>query len=148
MKGMKLTSAHEVQPAAPTDKRWILDLFKLYGASIGDEFVAWREWQSYWTAIRRGRASNERWLVIRPYGFVHYRKRRDGMHVIHEVAVTKEAQGKGIGRQLVESVPRPVKLLTDADNIPSNALYRKLGFVLVGRKTARSGKLINIYQAW
>lgn len=138
----------DVVPAAPIDRHWILSLFNRYSDSIGDDFAAWREWQSYWTAIRHGKGSSESWLVIRPHGFIHYRTRRDGMHVICEVAVAPQAQRKGIASCLLQSVPKPVTLFTDADNIPSNGLYRKLGFVLVGKKTARTGKLLHVYQAW
>ena len=70
------------------------------------------------------------------------------------IVVAKEAQGKGLGRQLLqkglaECAKRKideVKVLVGADNKPANELYQKCGLKLVG-KINNHGILSNVYVA-
>lgn len=70
-------------------------------------------------------------LLYHPSGaFCHYHTRRDGVTTIYEICVPAEARGQGLGRQLIERLPRPVRLKCPVTN-ESNGFYRRLGFVLV-----------------
>lgn len=61
-------------------------------------------------------------------GFVHYHKRLDGWTTLHEIAVAKSHQGQGIGKELLNVPPEPIRLKTTFDNLVAIALYEKYGF--------------------
>lgn len=68
--------------------------------------------------------------------------RDDEVAVLHTFAVSPDCQGKGIGAQVVlaaidlarKSGKKSVRLDTLAVNIPSQALYKKLGFQFRGQQ--------------
>jgi len=71
-------------------------------------------------------------------GFVSFHHRRDGWTTIHELCVTKESHGQGVGRVLVEAVESEalrahqngVRLKCPLD-LPANGFYARLGFTRV-----------------
>lgn len=64
-------------------------------------------------------------LVVEGHGFVHYHRRRDGWHTVYELV----SEG-GVGRLLLDAVPRPLRLKCPAD-LPANAFYQFVGGTLV-----------------
>ena len=74
-------------------------------------------------------------------GFVHYHPRKDGWHTIHEIAVSKQLQSKGVGQQLFDSVPLPIRLKTTEDNIKALGFYVKNGMKIVGIENGKKRKL-------
>lgn len=74
-------------------------------------------------------------------GFVHYHPRKDGWHTIHELAVTKNLHSKGIGQQLFNSVPLPIRLKTTEDNVKALDFYAKNGMTIVGEENGKKRKL-------
>lgn len=91
------------------------------------------------------RAKNQFILVWEGVGFCHYRKRKDGVNVIYEIAVTSSAKGKGAGRKFIEKVGFPLMLKTDVSNEESNAFYKRIGMIVIGKYETRKGKPMNIY---
>lgn len=71
-------------------------------------------------------------------GFVHFHRRLDGWNTIHELAIDKNYQKQGIGQQLFNVVPKPIRLKTTKDNINACSFYEKNGMsitrVEIGRK--------------
>lgn len=74
-------------------------------------------------------------------GFVHYHPRKDGWHTIHELAVSKQCQSKGIGQQLFDFVPLPIRLKTTEDNIKALKFYAKNGMDIVRVENGKKRKL-------
>lgn len=74
-------------------------------------------------------------------GFVHYHPRKDGWHTVHELAVSKNIQGHGIGQQLLDSVPLPIRLKTTEDNVTALKFYAKNGMTIVGIEKGKKRKL-------
>ena len=74
-------------------------------------------------------------------GFVHYHPRKDGWHTIHEIAVSKQLQSKGVGQQLFDSVPLPIRLKTTEDNIKALGFYVKNGMKIVSIENGKKRKL-------
>ena len=74
-------------------------------------------------------------------GFVHYHPRKDGWHTIHEIAVAKEYQGKGVGKKLFDIVPLPIRLKTTVDNKNAIEFYGKKEMVLVNIEDGKKRKL-------
>lgn len=74
-------------------------------------------------------------------GFVHYHPRKDGWHTIHEIAVSKQLQSKGVGQQLFDSVPLPIRLKTTEDNIKALGFYVKNGMKIVVIENGKKRKL-------
>lgn len=79
-------------------------------------------------------ATNEKQKAI---GFVIASVRDECLH-IHRLAVDRDTQGKGVGRQLVEEVKKKavarkakaVTLKVARQNMPAIQFYHKLGFVV------------------
>lgn len=74
-------------------------------------------------------------------GFVHYHPRKDGWHTVHELAVSKSIQCQGIGQQLFDSVPLPIRLKTTEDNVNALKFYAKNGMNIVGIENGKKRKL-------
>lgn len=74
-------------------------------------------------------------------GFVHYHPRKDRWHTIHEIAVSKQLQSKGVGQQLFDSVPLPIRLKTTEDNIKALGFYVKNGMKIVSIENGKKRKL-------
>lgn len=74
-------------------------------------------------------------------GFVHYHPRKDGWHTVHELAVTKSLHSKGVGQQLFNSVPLPIRLKTTEDNVKALNFYAKNGMTIVGIEKGKKRKL-------
>jgi N-acetylglutamate synthase-like GNAT family acetyltransferase len=58
--------------------------------------------------------------------FCHWHRRRDQVSVIYEICVPDEARGQGLGRAMVEQLPRPIRLKCPVTNA-SNEFYQHLG---------------------
>lgn len=77
-------------------------------------------------------AAERGWLLFHPDtgSFCNFRLRQDGITVIYEICTPVAARGGGVGRALVESLPRPIELKCPIDNA-SNEFYAHLGFRLI-----------------
>lgn len=64
-------------------------------------------------------------------GFVLFHRRKDGIQTIYDLAVHKDYAGLGIGRQLLYSVPCPVRLKVKRDNARANTFYTHAGMRLI-----------------
>lgn len=90
-------------------------------------------------AVRRGE------LLYHPASsaFCHWHRRRDGVSVIYEICVPTESRGQGIGRRMVELLPRPIRLKCPVDNA-SNNFYRHLGFDLAATEPGKK-RALNVW---
>lgn len=81
-------------------------------------------------------------------GFVEFRRctRGDnaGFSVVYHIAVDKDYRRMDIGRQLLYSVPHPVRLKVTQDN-PANIFYLQSGMYLLRTETGRVRPL-NVYE--
>lgn len=76
-------------------------------------------------------AVNKGWLLYHPDGaFCNYRLRRDGVTVIYEIATFGKARKKGIGKEIINKLPKPIQLKCPVDN-KSNEFYKHMGFELI-----------------
>jgi len=127
--------------ATREDAEWIKPIF------VAERAMFWdfgRIWYRYWAGWPD---AWERWMVIRPHGFAHFRVRRDGTRVVQEIAVAAAARRQGIGSELLGAIGRPIELKTDAQNLGSNAFYQALGFELINTVAAEHGqRLMNVYR--
>lgn len=74
-------------------------------------------------------------------GFVHYHPRKDGWNTIHEIAVAKDFQRQGIGENLFDIVPFPIRLKTTIDNKNAIKFYEKKLMKLVNIENGKKRKL-------
>lgn len=74
-------------------------------------------------------------------GFVHYHPRKDGWHTIHELVVDKRSQHIGVGQQLFNVVPLPIRLKTTEDNSVALKFYAKNGMNIIGLENGKKRKL-------
>lgn len=63
-------------------------------------------------------------------GFVSFRACRDGWQTVYELAVAPEFGGSGVGRNLLYSVPAPLRLRCTVDNVVGNHFYANAGMSL------------------
>ena len=137
-----------VEDAREEDREWVLAVWKENEAILGSLNVAHRTFYWHFNRPRTAPTSPERWIVIRPHGFAHFRIRKDTLRNVQEIAVASTAKRRGVGRRLLEAVGNPVILKTNADHEESNAFYRAQGFTLVSRSAGRDGRPLNHYQRW
>lgn len=64
-------------------------------------------------------------------GFMRWERGLDGWDTVHEICVRKDFRREGIGRLLLDQIPRPMRLrcLVRAD---SNSFFEHLGFARAG----------------
>lgn len=74
-------------------------------------------------------------------GFANTRKRKDGVHVIYEIAVAPEWRGKRVGAALLAAVPNPKRLKVTTDNDPAIAFYEGAGMTQTAQEAGRKRPL-------
>lgn len=79
-------------------------------------------------------------------GFVSWHARRDGWQTIYDLAVAQEAQGLGIGRNLLYAVPTPVRLKVTQDNARAITFYEQAGMIRASEETSRNGRALYVYE--
>ncbi len=127
-----------IQPATLENVPSIAKLARQYPAELG--FVM--------TVSLKESVARNTLLVATLYdsvvAFVNYRARKDGWHTIYEIAVHKNYTGMGVGKALIDYMPKPIRLKTTQDNEGANAFYKHLGFTLLGIEQGRKRPL-NVY---
>lgn len=63
-------------------------------------------------------------------GFVSFRACQDRWQTVYEIAVDSAFTGTGVGRNLLYSVPTPIRLKCPVDNTASNQFYANAGMML------------------
>jgi ribosomal protein S18 acetylase RimI-like enzyme len=80
-------------------------------------------------------------------GFVRWNATRHGANaghnVVYDLAVTREAQGRGVGRALLYAVPCPIRLKCTADNERANRFYVGAGMTFGGQEDGK--RPLNVY---
>lgn len=134
-----------VRILGPEDKSWVRAVWSTAEREIGTwGAVGSRSWWASYTVGIEG----HRWVGFPELGFVHYRLlKRSPERVVDEIVVAPEGRRRGLARDMLAEVGCPVRLKTDVTNQAANALYRSLGFVLMGTYRAKSNseRLINAY---
>ena len=77
-------------------------------------------------------------------GFCNYHHRRDDINVIYEICVLDNYRNKGIAKQLIDNVPKPIRLKCPVDN-ESNKFYIHIGARLVETVSGKKRDL-NVYE--
>lgn len=130
-----------MRPLGDADEAWFKRVWK-DAPELGDRAVGNSTW------FRWKQANNPRHHIdgVAEVAFVDWLLRLDGGVTINNIAVAASARRQGLARALIAVVPRPVRLVTNADNIPSNAFYASLGFVVLGKKRTRTGEQKNVHE--
>ncbi len=100
-----------------------------------------------WPSLREAAAQRELLVAEKNrqvVGFVRFHARRDGMQTIYDIAVDRAYVGGGIGRALLNAVPRPVQLKCTADN-PANGFYAAQGMTLARTEPGRQ-RALNVWR--
>lgn len=133
-------NAWTVELAEERDADWLRPIFAAERRWLWD---FGRVWWRYWHQRRVGEA----WYVVREAGFVHWHARRDGVRVVEEIAVARDARRQGVGRALLAAIGQPILLKTDADNAESNPFYAALGFRYKETVASRDDtRRLNVYE--
>ena len=77
-------------------------------------------------------------------GFCNYHHRRDGINVIYEICVSDNYRNKGIAKQLIDNIPKPIRLKCPVDN-ESNKFYIHIGARLI-ETVAGKKRDLNVYE--
>lgn len=78
-------------------------------------------------------------------GFVNWHRLKKGTSTIYEIAVNSDYQKLGVGRNLLWSVPCPIRLKVTIDNDKANAFYQHLNMQLIDTEQGRKRPL-NVYE--
>lgn len=133
----------KVEQATPEDFEWIKPLFKKNKKILGSVEMAIYRFKK--RKEEKPDDTRDQFIVVRPYGFAHFLQKKNGERTLYEIAVDDSMKRKGIGKALMDKIGYPMSLKTDADNKESNEFYKRLGFVWLGAKYTKSGKLVNVY---
>lgn len=77
-------------------------------------------------------------------GFVNYHHRKDKINTIYEICVSDNFRHRGIGKLLIDKVPRPIRLKCPVDN-ESNKFYIYIGAKLIETVPGKKRDL-NVYE--
>ncbi len=112
-------------------------LKKIYSESK-DELGSFNLYQC-WDFYLAGKNNEQYW--VNQYGFVRWApSKKYGANLIKDIGVLREYQGLLYGRQLLQSVPLPVVLKCNADNVNGNAFYKKMGMNQAGQTHTKKGR--------
>lgn len=78
-------------------------------------------------------------------GFCNWHRRKDGIHVIYEIAVDRARLGEKIGVGLLWAVPSPLRLKCTVDNDSANSFYASQDMQLVAVEQGRKRQL-NVWE--
>lgn len=96
-------------------------------------------------SVHRGELTVARAPSGSPCGFVNWHMRRDGWTTIYEIAVAPGVTRQGIGKLLIDAVPRPTRLKCTVNNVSANAFYLSTGFTLAGIDPGKK-RALNIWE--
>lgn len=96
-------------------------------------------------------SADRRELILWPGGLLHYHLRRDGQLTIREIIVLPGERCKGIGRLMLQAMksrhPEALSVFAKCPaDLPSNNWYARMGFVLEGTETTKSGRRLNLWR--
>lgn len=105
------------------------DVNSIYKVSLGCREVGCFHHGMIRTAIDHGE------LVVDAdsFAFCHSRCRKDGVTIIHKIAVPEAHRNQGIGRAFIDRLPLPIQLKGPADSI-SSGFFGRLGFRVVAKE--------------
>ncbi len=92
------------------------------------------------TALKR----RELWVAQRDgliVAFVHWHARRDGWNTVYEIATHRDWRNRGVGRALLDSLPRPLRLKCTVDNTAALDFYGRVGMQIVRTEDGKKRKL-------
>lgn len=78
-------------------------------------------------------------------GFCYFHKRRDSWVTVYSIVTKKEFQRFGIGRELFNMTPRPIRLKVTTDNHKANSFYEKFEGEIVRVEVGRNREL-NVWE--
>lgn len=99
-------------------------------------------------ALKTSVAKRELFVAVKGaqvVGFCNWHRRRDGWSTVYEIAAHRDYQGHGVGRALLNAIPRPVRLKVTQDNTRANGFYAQYGMARVAEEVGRKRPL-NVYE--
>lgn len=87
------------------------------------------------------------WVVVANgdvVGFANTRRRRDGVTVVYEIAVSKTHVGTGYGRAMLDALERPLRLKCPVGQA-ANVFYLRYGFTLVNVEEGKT-RALNVWE--
>lgn len=79
-------------------------------------------------------------------GFIEYYARQDNWNTVYHVAVHPHYRRFGIGKQLIYSVPCPIRLKVTQDNTSAITFYESLHFIRTISEKTRGGTNLYVYE--
>lgn len=87
-------------------------------------------------AVKRG----ELLVDLGSFSFCEYHTRKDGWTVVYAICVAEASRGKGIAKEFINKIPKPIFLKCTQSN-PANQFYERIGFKLVRTEPGRKQPL-------
>jgi len=89
-------------------------------------------------------------LILVNGGICRWHLRRDGQITIYEILVLPDERNNGIGSMMLnmlKRVPSAISIYAKCPrDLPSNSWYKRMGFVLEGTETTKSGRVLNLWR--
>jgi len=119
-----------------SDEAWIKPIW-IQGEKMG----AFGAFFFMWSGLVQGRPKGVDAVVCQGKGFMRF-VNKNGVCEVKEIIVAESARRQGVGRALLEELPRPIVLETNEWNESSLLFYKSLGFQQKGSRRTPKGKVL------
>ncbi len=129
------------RPATAKDAVMLKAVYKEAKKELGS-FNLYQCWDFYLS----GKNKDKFWIIDGIDGFVRWNwSKKFQANMVKDIAVLNTQRGYGYGAVLLKSVPLPVVLKCNVDNVLGNGFYDAMGMNLAGQTFTRKGVAQNIW---
>ena len=135
---------YNIRNAKLKDSDFIKDIYKAEKKHLGS-FNLYQCWDNY-----INKKSKERFWVVytdnHNTGFVRFGwSKKFNSYILQDIGVNEKYKRKGVGKYILEKLPRPLILKCNVDNITGNNFYKSFGMTLNGTTQTKKGVKQNVW---
>ena len=135
---------YNIRNAKLKDSDFIKDIYKAEKKHLGS-FNLYQCWDNY-----INKKSKERFWVVYAdndnTGFVRFGwSKKFNSYILQDIGVNEKYKRKGVGKYILQKLPRPLMLKCNVDNITGNNFYKSFGMTLNGTTQTKKGVKQNVW---
>ena len=145
---------YKIKNAKRIDADFIKDIYKAEKEHLGS-FNLYQCWDNY---LRK--KSKEKFWVVKnlvkcPVEYVEYQdnvgfvrfgwSKKFNSFILQDIGILEKYKRKGVGRFIIDNLPKPLILKCNIDNTSGNKFYKKIGMTLNGITMTKKGVKQNVW---
>jgi|TARA_R110001606_G_scaffold322173_1_gene469068 predicted acetyltransferase len=145
---------YKIKNAKRIDADFIKDIYKAEKEHLGS-FNLYQCWDNY---LRK--KSKEKFWVVKnlvkcPVEYVEYQdnvgfvrfgwSKKFHSFILQDIGILEKYKRKGVGKFIIDNLPRPLILKCNIDNTNGNKFYKKIGMTLNGVTMTKKGVKQNVW---